>query len=400
MGKVSTLEPARLARSDLITLVGGAGLTSLGMGLIIPVLPFYARSLGASATLVGLLLASFGVTRLLVNLPATWLARRVGYRRLLITSPAIAAPLAVVCALTGGFWVLALFCVMEGALAGIYTITGTAAVVTETGNGKRGRSLASYQAAGLLGTTLGPALGGLAAQKFGPQAPFLVYAALSVLASVWFSRRLGRQALHRPVDGSADKPLNRTSYQSILIAPGLFTLWLIVFILVFTRVGAQQITLPLLGAWKLGLDPQQIGLALSFSGLASLLLFYPAGWLADRYGRKLLMILGGLGMVGALLVFSISDSYLTFVTAALLLGVGSGLAGPAPGAYLAELLSGTDLTNGVGVYRLVGDAGATLAPLFLGWITDRGGVGSNLWASVLALLIAIILFVRFVPVKR
>lgn len=389
-----------MARSDLITLVGGAGLTSLGMGLIIPVLPFYARSLGASATLVGLLLASFGVTRLLVNLPATWLARRVGYRRLLITSPAIAAPLAVVCALTGGFWVLALFCVMEGALAGIYTITGTAAVVTETGNGKRGRSLASYQAAGLLGTTLGPALGGLAAQQFGPQAPFLVYAALSALASVWFSRRLGRQALHRPVDGSADKPSNRTSYQSILIAPGLFTLWLIVFILVFTRVGAQQITLPLLGAWKLGLDPQQIGLALSFSGLASLLLFYPAGWLADRYGRKLLMILGGLGMVGALLVFSISDSYLTFVTAALLLGVGSGLAGPAPGAYLAELLSGTDLTNGVGVYRLVGDAGATLAPLFLGWITDRGGVGSNLWASVLALLIAIILFVRFVPVKR
>ncbi len=76
------------------------------------------------------------------------------------------------------------------------------------------------------------------------------------------------------------------------------------------------------------------------------------------------------------------------------------MAGPAPGAYLAELLSGTDLTNGVGVYRLVGDAGATLAPLFLGWITDRGGVGSNLWASVLALLIAIILFVRFVPVKR
>ncbi len=169
----------------------------------------------------------------------------------------------------------------------------------------------------------------------------------------------------------------------------------------FPRVGAQQITnCHCWGPGKLGLDPQQNWLALSFSGLASLLLFYPAGWLADRYGRKLLMILGGLGMVGALLVFSISDSYLTFVTAALLLGVGSGLAGPAPGAYLAELLSGTDLTNGVGVYRLVGDAGATLAPLFLGWITDRGGVGSNLWASVLALLIAIILFVRFVPVKR
>ncbi len=400
MDRVSILDKASQARSGLITLAGGAGLTSLGMGLIIPVLPLYARSMGASATLVGLLLASFGLTRLLVNLPATWLARRVGYRRLLIYSPAIAAPLAVVCALTGGFWVLALFCIMEGTLSGIYTITGTAAVVTETGAEKRGRSLASYQAAGLLGTTLGPALGGLAAQQFGPQAPFLAYAALSSLAAVWFSRRLRQQALHQPADIREDRLTIRTSYKSILIAPGLFTLWLVVFILVFTRVGAQQITLPLLGAWKLGLDPQQIGLALSFSGLASLLLFYPAGWLADRYGRKLLIILGGLGMAGALLVFSISASYLTFVTAALLLGVGSGLAGPAPGAYLADILSSNDLTNGVGVYRLVGDAGATIAPLFFGWITDRGGVGSNLWVSVLALLFAIALFVGFVPVKR
>lgn len=151
--------------------------------------------MGARATLVGLLLASFGVTRLLVNLPATWLARRVSYRRLLITSPAIASPLAVVCALTGGFWVLTLFCIMEGVLAGIYTITGTAAVMVETGVDKRGRSLAAYQAAGLLGTSLRPALGGLAAQQFGLQAPFLVYAALSSLAAVWFSRRMSRQAL-------------------------------------------------------------------------------------------------------------------------------------------------------------------------------------------------------------
>ena len=186
-----------------------------------------------------------------------------------------------------------------------------------------------------------------------------MYAAFSSLAAVWFSRRLRQQAHSRPVDLKEDRPSKSSSYKSILIAPGLFTLWLIIFVLVFTRVGAQQITLPLLGAWKLGLDPQQIGLALSFSGLASLLLFYPAGWLADRYGRKLLIILGGLGMSMALLVFSISDNYLTFVTAALLLGVGSGLAGPAPGAYLADILSGNDLTNGVGVYRLVGDTGAT-----------------------------------------
>ena len=88
------------------------------------------------------------------------------------------------------------------------------------------------------------------------------------------------------------------------------------------------------------------------------------------------------------------------VTAALLLGVGSGLAGPAPGAYLADIFSGNDLATGVGVYRLVGDTGATIAPLFLGWITDRGGIGINLWVSLMVLLVAISLFVGINSVKR
>ena len=85
--------------------------------MLAPVLPAYAQSLGASATLVGLLLASFGVTRLFVSLPASWLAGRVGHRRLLVGSPLITAPAAALCAAAGGFWVLALFCIVEGAAA-------------------------------------------------------------------------------------------------------------------------------------------------------------------------------------------------------------------------------------------------------------------------------------------
>ena len=50
----------------------GAGLTAFGMGLLIPILPGYAQSLGASVSVVGLLLASFGVARLVTSLPASW----------------------------------------------------------------------------------------------------------------------------------------------------------------------------------------------------------------------------------------------------------------------------------------------------------------------------------------
>lgn len=87
------------------------------MGLVVPILPAYAAALGASASLVGLLLAGSGVARLVVALPAVWLAGRVGHRWLLVASPAITAPAAVLCALAAGFWSLALFCMVEHAAA-------------------------------------------------------------------------------------------------------------------------------------------------------------------------------------------------------------------------------------------------------------------------------------------
>ncbi len=107
------------ARRTRLALAGGAGLASLGMGLLVPILPAYALSLGASATLVGLLLSGFGIMRLAVSLPSAWLARRVGLRRILVTSPALTAPAAAACALVWGFWPLAVFCLIEGGTASV-----------------------------------------------------------------------------------------------------------------------------------------------------------------------------------------------------------------------------------------------------------------------------------------
>ena len=90
------------------------------------------------------------------------------------------------------------------------------------------------------------------------------------------------------------------------------------------------------------------------------------GWLVDRYSRTAVVITGGLGMVGALALFAARGSYPLFLVAAALLGLGSGLAGPAPVAGLADALPAEDRTTCVGVYRAIGDVSAALAPLLLG----------------------------------
>ena len=105
-----------------------------------------------------------------------------------------------------------------------------------------------------------------------------------------------------------------------------------------------------------------------------------------------MVIPGGLGMVGALALFAASGSYPLFLVAAVLLGLGSGLAGPAPAAGLADALPDEDRTTGVGVYRAIGDVSAALAPLLLGWFADQGGYNTALFAAAALLFAAVGMF--------
>ncbi len=82
----------------------------------------------------------------------------------MIARSLLTAPASVLCGLVNAFWSLALFCVVEGALAGVYATVGTALVVTVSSGRHGGRAIALYQGSSLLGASLGPAMGGFLGQ--------------------------------------------------------------------------------------------------------------------------------------------------------------------------------------------------------------------------------------------
>lgn len=74
-----------------------------GQGILLPVLPVLARSLGLSALELGLVNSASSLARILCNVPAAALAERFGRRPLLVAGPAIGAAAMVGIAVSSSF---------------------------------------------------------------------------------------------------------------------------------------------------------------------------------------------------------------------------------------------------------------------------------------------------------
>jgi len=113
---------------------------------------------------------------------------------------------------------------------------------------------------------------------------------------------------------------------------------------------------------------------------------FPAGWLADRFGRKPVMVPGILLAGAGLLMFTLAGDVTMMFLAAIVMGVGTGVAGPAPAAYIADLAPPGQTSLAMGLYRTFGDLGFIIGPIALGFIAEQSGMATALNVNVVFLV--------------
>src|SRR5207247_7772541 len=149
----------------------------LGLTIILPLLPFYAESLGATPSTVGLLVSAYAICQLLAGPPLGQLSDRVGRRPVLLVSQMGTFVGFLILASARTLWVVFLARVIDGLTAGNLTVA-QAYISDVTKPEDRAKSFGIIGIAFGLGFLIGPAVSGLLA-KYDYRYPIFAAAALS-----------------------------------------------------------------------------------------------------------------------------------------------------------------------------------------------------------------------------
>src|SRR6266478_5327596 len=154
----------------------------VGFGIIIPLLPFYAATFGASPLSIGLLFAVFSLCQLVASPVLGDWSDRYGRRPVLILSLAGTVVSFVMMAVATSLTVLFVARIVDG-LSGGNISTARAYVADVTEPRDRARAYGLIDAAFGLGFIMGPALSGILA-GISYTAPIWAAAAITVVATV------------------------------------------------------------------------------------------------------------------------------------------------------------------------------------------------------------------------
>src|SRR5881628_2981936 len=166
-----------MKRSPLLSIFLIVLVDVLGLTIILPLLPFYAESLGATPAVVGLIVSTYAICQLIAGPPLGHLSDRVGRRPVLLVSQMGTFAGFLILAFSRVLWMVFLARIIDGLTAGNLTVAQAyISDVTEPEN--RAKSFGIIGIAFGLGFLVGPGVSGYLAQ-FNHIYPILAAAALS-----------------------------------------------------------------------------------------------------------------------------------------------------------------------------------------------------------------------------
>ncbi|MEV6770148.1 MFS transporter [Nocardia sp. NPDC051030] len=357
---------------EIWVLVGSAFTIAIGFGLVAPALPQFARSFGVGVAAASFLISAFALMRLVFAPMSGRLMQKLGERPVYLTGLIIVAVSTGACAFAQTYWQLLILRSLGGIGSTMFTVSSLALVIRMSPPTERGRVSGVYSTSFLIGSIMGPLVGG-ALSFLGLRAPFIIYCIALLIASLIVYVALKDSPLAVPESANGlpvmtfRQGLARPEYRAALWSN--FGNGAAVF-------GVRMALVPLIVVEVLHKDAALAGVALTVFAAGNASVLFLSGRWSDTLGRKPFLIAGTLICAFGTAGLGLASNLPWLLVASCIAGIGSGMFSPALQASVADIVG--PRTRGGPVlagYQMSADLGTFLGPYLIGTLADQVSYG-------------------------
>jgi MFS family permease len=380
-------------RSIAVTGFGPSALFGLSQGAILPVIAISAIDRGATIAVASFVVATLGLGALVTNIPSGILATRIGERRSMLIAAGLSAVGLVLCLFDIGLVAFAIGIFLVGAASSIFMLARQSYLTEVVPVYMRARAMSTLGGVQRIGVFVGPFITAGVIGLAGLDAAYVV-ALISIVGSgvvAYFVPELaaGPVAESSSARSATTIGIVRTHWRMfVFLGTGI--------VLLSAIRTTRQVVIPL-WATHLGLDPAQSSIVYGIAGVVDAMVFYPAGFVMDRFGRKWIAIPCVLIMGVACVLLPLTSTVVTLTLVAAFMGFGNGIGSGIVNTLGSDVSPSVGRPTFIGIWRELADTGSALGPLVLSVVAGVAGLAAGIVVSGLIGFAAAAALWRWIP---
>ncbi|RLB00233.1 MAG: MFS transporter [Deltaproteobacteria bacterium] len=374
-------------RLFVVSLIGFVVL--LGVGIVVPILPLYAQDLGANAFQIGMIFASFSLSKTIFTPIIGGLSDVTGRKKLIILGLGAYTVVALMYVLAIGPLTLIAVRSIHGVASAFILPVAMSYAGLIAKQGEEGLFMGTFNMALFLGMGTGPFIGGVLTRFFGMDTAFFALSLLSLLALV-----ITWGMLPGSIRATSMHETRRPQSLGIVFKSRMMKGLLVSRLINSIGRGGLLAFLPLLATAR-GIDKAEVGMLISFTLFITGILQRPFGRMVDNSNAIGMVVAGSI--VGALSFGGLpfGRGFLSFLSIASLMGLGGAISIPAISVMAVEEGRTLGMGKTMGLLDTARSLGMIVGPVISGGVMAMMGIDSVFYTGGILIMAGVVVFLLY-----